>query len=193
MALVAVGGESVAGDKKQPARYSDCSMCGADSWMLQLVSDALQPVADAACDAAVRGIMTSSCGRLAHLHVHFWVPWQRERRAGRGRGLWLCVLLGGESSRLSCRCSFLLLLTTPLLFPSSSLPRCCRRSPPPHPLLPFFISFTFPSSANQSAWWGQGLVEPPFQSRAAASPQANRELAAQREETQTQPLYVLCV
>lgn len=62
MALVAVGGESVAGDKKQPACYSDCSMCGDDSWMLQLVSDAPQPVADAACDAAVRGIMTSLCG-----------------------------------------------------------------------------------------------------------------------------------
>lgn len=146
-----------------------------DGWTLQLVSDALQPVADAECDAAGRGMMTSSCGCLAPLHVHLWVPWQRARRAHRGKSLALCAAgrraAGYHADAASCFSSQAPPPLPPLSL-CSSLPCCCRRSPLLSSTPPLLLLLHVPSSANQSPQWGQGIAEPPFQCGAAASPQS---------------------
>lgn len=111
--------------------------------MLQLVSDALQPVADAECDAAGRGMMTSSCGCLASLHVHLWVPWQRARRARRGKSLARCAA-GRRAAGYHADAAH----SPPLLLLFLSIPHspaAVGEAPSSHLPLPFFLSFTSPA------------------------------------------------
>lgn len=127
--------------------------------------------------------MTSSCGRPAPPHVHLWVPWQRERRAGRGKSLWL------SAGRAAGYCADAASSLPPSLSPS--LPCCLQEKPPP---------LVYPSRSSSPSHppaqpirvlsGGRALENNHSSAELLHLPRANRELAARREETRSNPASV---
>lgn len=129
--------------------------------------------------------------RVVALPLCTYASRQHERRAGWGKSSGsLCCW----EERGSLSCSFLLQLTahpSALLFLSPLLSCCCRRSPPP---LPFFLSCTSTAKPIRVLSGGRAKQNHHSSEELLHLPRANRELAAQREETQSNPASVcVCV
>lgn len=148
---------------------------------MQPVSDALQPVADAACDAAGR----EGDDIIIIIIICMHASWKRGRRAG-----W-----GGERERE--RQSVVQLpasahvLTTPPSPPLLSLlhsPAAVGEAPPPPSPFP-----ARPHLGQSERSVGAGHSESTIPARSSCiSPELTGELAAQREETRSNPASV-CV